>query len=439
MAFLSEIKARLGLDISPFERGLSNAQKSGGNFAGKFGKQIAGTEKIGGALAVALGLNIQNIAENFARLWTGVSKGAEDAFGRIEKASDAATKRIADRIQKARSGMSDEKQLGQLSREKESIARQIKSLGVQSALEAKYGNILGRVERIAKLDAKRFELGGRLEEIADEEAKIRADGIERVDKASESVYKDTIAAREESKKRAFDQLSTEEKMADVAEEINRLKAIYRDESAMTISRAEANLELEKKITEYVDLKAKKRGEEKDMAKAVDDELKDFFKFEEDHRKNTTAELKKQTEEMKNQRKQVVQTLAEYDSAQRKNVLPSSDDVRSGKRNIGSGARRQVSDLDRAKQDEQRAADRAQRAFERRNQATTGGERDAQEKERESAVRDLQSARGRRAKLEGGLEGRVSDIDTNKASLKKLEEIDKKLATLNTALASTAVQ
>jgi hypothetical protein len=61
MAFFSEIKAKLGLDINEFERGMSKAQQGVGNLGKQMGKQIAGTEKIGSTLATALGMTSEQI------------------------------------------------------------------------------------------------------------------------------------------------------------------------------------------------------------------------------------------------------------------------------------------------------------------------------------------------------------------------------------------
>jgi hypothetical protein len=93
MAFFSEVKARLGLDIKPFERGLAQAQRSVGGLAAGMGKQFAGTEKIAGALAAAIGLNMQGIANSIARFFTGFSKDAEEKLeGLVEKTGEAARK-----------------------------------------------------------------------------------------------------------------------------------------------------------------------------------------------------------------------------------------------------------------------------------------------------------------------------------------------------------
>jgi hypothetical protein len=93
MGFFAEIKSRLGLDIAPFERGLANAQKHGGRFAESFGKKLGGVQQAGGALAVALGMNFQNIAEGIASVvnggtkeaWENALKSAQEYDKQLEK------------------------------------------------------------------------------------------------------------------------------------------------------------------------------------------------------------------------------------------------------------------------------------------------------------------------------------------------------------------
>lgn len=102
MAFFSEVKAKLGLDISEFERGMSKAQQGVGSLGKQMGKQIAGTEKIGSTLATALGVNLQSIAESVARFWIGSSKEAEAALEEQVKMSEAAAVRAEQNLAKAK-------------------------------------------------------------------------------------------------------------------------------------------------------------------------------------------------------------------------------------------------------------------------------------------------------------------------------------------------
>ena len=244
MAFFSEIKAKLGLDITGFERGLSQAQNSGKGFAGKFGKQIAGTEKMGGALAAALGLNIQNIAENFARLWTGVSKGAEEAFERMTKASDAAAAIVQSRTERAREKLSPEKQREQFGIDRKRITRKMESLQLMNRLDEKYGNIIGKTERKALNDAELAELALKLEQIGDAEEKLN----DKVAKEKESNAKEAADKQEKdaedarkAREQAFEQEQKDEEELAKLQTENAMNALSDEQKLAALKKRQADL------------------------------------------------------------------------------------------------------------------------------------------------------------------------------------------------------
>lgn len=244
MAFFSEIKAKLGLDITGFERGLSQAQNSGKGFAGKFGKQIAGTEKMGGALAAALGLNIQNIAENFARLWTGVSEGAEEAFERMTKASDAAAAIVQSRTERAREKLSPEKQREQFGIDRKRITRKMESLQLMNRLDEKYGNIIGKTERKALNDAELAELALKLEQIGDAEEKLN----DKVAKEKESNAKEAADKQEKdaedarkAREQAFEQEQKDEEELAKLQTENAMNALSDEQKLAALKKRQADL------------------------------------------------------------------------------------------------------------------------------------------------------------------------------------------------------
>jgi hypothetical protein len=110
MAF-EEIKARLGLDITSFERGLSKAQKASSGVGKKIQQEFAGGEKLGGALtrglATAFGLSIENISQKFGSFLenklAGQSRSAIEQIAEDSaKAAEALDKRLADINEKRR-------------------------------------------------------------------------------------------------------------------------------------------------------------------------------------------------------------------------------------------------------------------------------------------------------------------------------------------------
>ena len=110
MAF-EQIKAKLGLDITPFERGLSKAQKASSGVGKKIQQDFAGGEKLGGALtrglATAFGLSIENISQKFGSFLenklAGQSRSAiEQIVEDSAKAAEALDKRLAEINEKRR-------------------------------------------------------------------------------------------------------------------------------------------------------------------------------------------------------------------------------------------------------------------------------------------------------------------------------------------------
>ena len=301
MAFFSEIKAKLGLDITGFERGLSQAQNSGKGFAGKFGKQIAGTEKMGGALAAALGLNIQNIAENFARLWTGVSEGAEEAFERMTKASDAAAAIVQSRTERAREKLSPEKQREQFGIDRKRITRKMESLQLMNRLDEKYGNIIGKTERKALNDAELAELALKLEQIGDAEEKLN----DKVAKEKESNAKEAADKQEKdaedarkAREQAFEQEQKDEEELAKLQTENAMNALSDEQKLAALKNRQADLyaqdtvkssiEAEKLTSDIISIEEKITQEEENQV-AEDKKITQ-------EKENQVAEAKKSTAE-----------------------------------------------------------------------------------------------------------------------------------------------
>lgn len=90
MAFLAEVRARLGLDTTEFSRGLTKAQADVGAAGADIGKKLNrafGAGDVFRGLLAGLGIaSVQGIVDQIARLWTGVTKELEQGY---EKAIEA--------------------------------------------------------------------------------------------------------------------------------------------------------------------------------------------------------------------------------------------------------------------------------------------------------------------------------------------------------------
>lgn len=397
MAFFSEVKAKLGLDISPFERGLKQAQNSVGGLTKGLGKQFASTEKLAGALAAALGLNMQSIADSIARFITGFSKKAEDSLKDLVQSSDAAAdkqeanlealkrkqqtliKEIADKEEEIRVSRISDKE-----REIELVSEQAKLL-----------NIVYQFEKSANTTSiKYLESRSRLLDVQKEI--IELEGKQAKDE--EQKRKKIDALREKEKEFSLKILTDAERLNALAGEQAKLLGIN------TIDAKERVLE-------------------------IDEEIFDITQKQ-------TQEYKNQLGQLEAQKKEVVKTLAEY--AKKQKALPTTDDVRSGKRNIGSGARRQVSELDKSQDRIRRLEDAEQRKREELDGAKSEGDRRRFMEEGRKIRSEKEKEIGRSERLKGGLEGRVSDIETNKQSLEQLKSIEKGIKDLNQKLEPTDI-
>lgn len=99
----------LGLKTTNFQKGLQEASVAAATAAGK----IAGKfdfKSVGTTLATALGLNLQNVAEQVARWFTGVSKEAEQQMQELAAISDQVAERQAARF---RARMTEEQKYGE--------------------------------------------------------------------------------------------------------------------------------------------------------------------------------------------------------------------------------------------------------------------------------------------------------------------------------------
>lgn len=374
MAFFSEVKAKLGLDISPFERGLKQAQTSAGDLAKGLGKQFAGTEKMAGALAAAVGLNMQSIANSIARFFTGFSTEAEQQLEDLVASSadaaekaEASLKAVRDRIRKEEEDASEA-----ASKRVNDVLAAMKELA-----DAERSSILEQLDgqaKIAFLEDERHNLGVRLNVLDKNSAEWLRVRIQLLDREN--------AIREENKKIADDQKEVEEALTDALSE---------------------------------------------SAKSSADMAKDY-----------TDELKKQLGVLEDQESTVKSTLAEYSKTQGRSIQATTEEVRSGKRNIGARGRREVRELDKSQARLRRLEDAEQRKQEELDASKSDSERRRLTGEFEKIRTEKEAELGRSEKLKRGLEGRVSDIDTNKASLEKLTDINKGISDLNDKLESTSI-
>lgn len=87
------IKVFFGGDTTRLKASLADAENAVGKFAGSLAKKFEGRDLARG-LATALGLSVDKIAEKVARFFTGMSKEAEAAYGKLGQLTDQLTEKI---------------------------------------------------------------------------------------------------------------------------------------------------------------------------------------------------------------------------------------------------------------------------------------------------------------------------------------------------------
>lgn len=92
--FFSEVTAKLGVDITAFKRGMTEAQAVAGQAAGGIAKKFEARD-LGRTLATALGLNLQTIADKLVEPFKESADAAERIAKYSEEAADA-TQRMLD-------------------------------------------------------------------------------------------------------------------------------------------------------------------------------------------------------------------------------------------------------------------------------------------------------------------------------------------------------
>ena len=211
---------KLGADTSEFRGELNKAAQAGGEFTRGFGNALDGLGKkfgnlrsLGGALAVALGINFQAIAERLARFVIGFSELEEAAL----KALVDKTDKLADEAEKRRDKARDE------------AARK----------EAEYSRMIA--------DQQKLVWEARMQYFENEK-KMREDMAKLAAKGAAEEQKQINRNLEEIAKLKFDALKPEEKLIQLKKEQLELEKVLRADKKAGIETSEIELEILKNTT-----------------------------------------------------------------------------------------------------------------------------------------------------------------------------------------------
>lgn len=143
--FFSEVTAKLGVDISAFKQGMTQATAVAGKAAGEIGKKFEAKD-LGRTLATALGVSLQNIADKLVEPFRESAEAAERIAQYSEEAANATERLLAARRSDLQQLEVMEKRLKKLLSENpngeqgagffESLIKQASSIGIFSKMLA---------------------------------------------------------------------------------------------------------------------------------------------------------------------------------------------------------------------------------------------------------------------------------------------------------------
>ncbi len=221
MGLTGEVQVRLSGDNSQYKNMLSDSTKETDGFAtkvsGKVADKLFGLRDISTAIATALGLNFEAIAEKVARVITGISKAEEEGYKQMAQLSDQATELS---LRNMRAKLTEEQKYQLALQERDSLQRKVDAGASEGGADQ---------ARLAKLN---LELQQKNSEVIAIELKQRDElakkEVERIKAFDESV-KRRIDAGEKQLKADMDLLSGDEKLAAMAENIDALQAHITEE------------------------------------------------------------------------------------------------------------------------------------------------------------------------------------------------------------------
>lgn len=260
-----EIGIKLTGDNSEFRGMLESSDREASKFSAQIADKVAdkfmGMRDISTAVATALGLNLQNIAENVARVFTGMTKQEEEAFKKLEQLTEQASEAA---IKNMRAMASEETKYNLLLQERDKL---------QKVIEAGAGP--SGVAQV-KLAENRIKLEKVLEEIRATELK-QQEIAKKKDEERAKAYEQFAKTRADQAEKDFQtQLSTLE----TGEKIEALKQRIAIAEALIAKGAFEGQQLDQQRLVVAGMRNQLTKEEaeliKDNAKAEEKRIKDHI-------------------------------------------------------------------------------------------------------------------------------------------------------------------
>lgn len=207
---MAQIGVRLTGDNADFRSMLDQSLAKTKEFSGKLADDVGGNlskvSKVSNALATALGINLENIAQNIARTITGISKEEEEAY---KKAEELSTRAADAAIANMRSRLTEEQRYQLAVKERDALLQKISETEVKSGQD------------LMKLNQAKLDLEAKIAETQKYEAKQAAERA----RAGEELAKQQYAQAEATRKTILDTLSLADRERAITQEIAGLKEL----------------------------------------------------------------------------------------------------------------------------------------------------------------------------------------------------------------------
>jgi hypothetical protein len=243
----SEIGVRLTGDNADFRSMLDQSAEDAGKFGGKITSKLAdkvlGLKDVSTAVATALGLNLENISQNIARVFSRMSKESEEAF---KKLSDVSSQAADASIKNMRATLTEEQRYQLALQERDRLQKQI---DVGATAGAKY--------QLA-LKEKEIQLA---EKVAQIQAYVSAQA-EKADEERRKAFEEEVKAREaineKQRKGQMEKMSMDEREKLIREEIRAIEFLMAQTSTTANEQQRFRNTLVQREAELVDVIAKGR-------------------------------------------------------------------------------------------------------------------------------------------------------------------------------------
>lgn len=314
MAFVAEVKARLGLDTTDFQRGLTKSVADMDAVGTKMGKVLDkgfGARKVFKGILAGIGISsVDKVVDAVARMWSGLTSQAEEYYKNLADLSDKNTEMT---IENMRKQASEQVRLDLLVKERArainnptegftargpSLYENALKLAADMPLnpfrlvaQASYNNVYGsrQEENRAGENAAREAAKARATAADAAIKEIQKDREERTKKAFEEERKAEEKLTEAQRNSALKSMSADERMVELKKEQRDLSSEIFSEGAgqSTVAQREKLLDVEDRIRETQKEINEERKREAELAKrvakaqrevqaAVDDENEAFF-------------------------------------------------------------------------------------------------------------------------------------------------------------------